>query len=676
VRPLDRDRIINQLKDLKLFAQPRRGALEKPVILISTQTLEAGADLDLDRLITEIAPLDCLRQRFGRLDRLGEQGNTRAVILVHKKAANDWKTVERIYGQAARSTADWLEEVTDDRGEIDFGIEAFEPRLRKLAAGESQLDSLLARRSNAPVLLPVYADLWAKTSPEPAATPEPALFLHGPQIDRDLQVVWRADIDVDDLAAANVSLDMCPPSALEALSLPAWAVQHWLSRRDDASLADVVETTPDEAEEQSAPESFCLRYNGDRPEGERWTKIKSGAVKPGDRIVVPCKIGGCDEWGWNPRSKDNVEDLGAEAHYLHRLKGVLRITRETLGNALRRGQRDDETESVWGVIARELGGVGADPPEPQYLIEGPVASERLLPKSWEVLIEGRDNRKGIKDRWPRVAPFRDMDWSKGCVLYAEKALDAGLLRGDIEDEPDGAEAVTARDDSSRIVEAVSLTAHLVHVERKARAFAMGSGLDGHLVELVGLSARLHDLGKAEPRFQADIYGASALIRSGLAELQLGILLAKSARGEGRRGSIRAVPENFRHEALSVALAARHPAVTKLDDDDRDLVLWLIGTHHGFGRPFFPPMVDDAPATKVVVPETVVGTPLHAQAAEAPIRLDQGWLERAERLVRRFGPWELARLEAILRLADHAASRSEQEGFEDVQEAIDNAEAVS
>src|SRR5262249_54989095 len=59
VRPLDRERIVNKLRDLKLFAQVRRDDPEKPVILVATQTVEAGADLDFDRLVTEIAPLDC-----------------------------------------------------------------------------------------------------------------------------------------------------------------------------------------------------------------------------------------------------------------------------------------------------------------------------------------------------------------------------------------------------------------------------------------------------------------------------------------------------------------------------------------------------------------------------------------------------------------------------------------
>jgi CRISPR-associated endonuclease/helicase Cas3 len=526
------------------------------------------------------------------------------------------------------------------------------------------------------VLLPVYADLWATTSPEPAATPEPALFLHGPQVHRDVEIVWRADIDLDDVDATNISLDLCPPSSLEALSVPVWVAQRWLGAKDDAPFADVTERAPEE--EEVGRESSCLRYDRDRAEGERWTKIESDAVKPGDRIVLPCRSGGCDEWGWNPRSKDEVDDLGAEAHYLQRLKGALRLTRATLMNTLRRKQRDDEADGVWDVISSAL---PADPedvsaPEVRDVIEALLTSDPPLPKTWQALIDGRDDRRGIKNRRPNIVPLGGMDWSKGCIIYADKALDSGLLDEETEDEPDGTEAVTERNDSSRIGEAVQLANHLVHVETKARAFAVGAGLDARVVELVALSARLHDLGKADPRFQADIHGASALFRLGLTEFQFDELLAKSTRGEGLGGGVRAVPNNFRHEALSVALAEKHPSVSELDNDDRDLVLWLIGTHHGFGRPFFPPMIDDAANTEVTIPDGIVGTVLHAQAGDLPLRLDQGWFERVDRLVRRFGPWELARLEAILRLADHAASRAEMDGSASALETTKHTEAVS
>jgi CRISPR-associated endonuclease Cas1 len=398
VRPLHRDRIINRLRDLKLFAEPKRGDPPKPIILVATQTIEAGADLDVDALVTEIAPLDCLRQRFGRLDRLGERRESKAAILSHKKSSKEWKSIEKVYGQAARATADWLDAVKDKKGGIDFGIEAFEPILQKFTAAESEpkIEDLIARRADAPVLLPVYADLWATTSPAPSATPEPALFLHGPSIAADVQIVWRADIDLDDVAAANISLDLCPPASLEALPVPIWAAQRWLDARDSAPFADVVERAPEEDHERGEPN--CLRYDRDLPEGECWSKVESSVLRPGDRIVVPCRSGGCDEWGWNPDSKDEVVDLGAEANYLQRLKGALRVTRATLANALHRERRQAEAAGIClpdevsffrrGLAPRPLN-PSADTALPLYVQE-PGAR---VTKSGEVLVVEAEDKK-------------------------------------------------------------------------------------------------------------------------------------------------------------------------------------------------------------------------------------------------------------------------------------------
>jgi len=105
---------------------------------------------------------------------------------------------------------------------------------------------------------------------------------------------------------------------------------------------------------------------------------------------------------------------------------------------------------------------------------------------------------------------------------------------------------------------------------------------------------------------------------------------------------------------SLAFAVVHPKF--LEARDPDLVLWLIGTHHGHGRPFFPavewPKVDE-PFSVDLGDGKCDATPL--RLAELTAR----WGDLRGQLVGRYGHWGLARLEAILRLADHRRSEDEQ-----------------
>jgi len=119
-----------------------------------------------------------------------------------------------------------------------------------------------------------------------------------------------------------------------------------------------------------------------------------------------------------------------------------------------------------------------------------------------------------------------------------------------------------------------------------------------------------------------------------------------------------LPDGFRHEFLSLALAERCAALPS-DDERRDLVLHLIAAHHGHARPFAPVCIDDAPPGVEVALD---GSSLRITAAErrqTPAhRLDSGVAERFWRLTRRYNWWGLAYLEAILRLADWRASARE------------------
>ena len=150
MRPIDKDDVVDQrLRDLQSDRSEKR-ELERPMVVVATQTLEVGADLDFDGLVAECASLDALRQRFGRLNRLGRSIDSRAVILVRDDQAKLKKGDEGdpVYGAALAETWNWLNENKNESDEVDFGIAFLE---RKVPAGD-RVDALNAPSLNAPVM--------------------------------------------------------------------------------------------------------------------------------------------------------------------------------------------------------------------------------------------------------------------------------------------------------------------------------------------------------------------------------------------------------------------------------------------------------------------------------------------------------------------------------------------
>ena len=78
-RDVDRDTVLAEL--LPRMRAGRGEDAGPPLFVVATQCVEAGADLDFDALVTEIAPLDYLRQRLGWLNRLGRRSTAPAMII-------------------------------------------------------------------------------------------------------------------------------------------------------------------------------------------------------------------------------------------------------------------------------------------------------------------------------------------------------------------------------------------------------------------------------------------------------------------------------------------------------------------------------------------------------------------------------------------------------------------
>ena len=142
---------------------------------------------------------------------------------------------------------------------------------------------------------------------------------------------------------------------------------------------------------------------------------------------------------------------------------------------------------------------------------------------------------------------------------------------------------------------------------------------------LALAARIHDEGKRHPRFQR---------RMGAIDVELAKPLPGHVPDRG---------DGWRHEQLSAAYAARASA-------DDPLVVSLVASHHGRGRPMFDRGDDDLVDGWAECPDEV-----REWAARLFGPLGSYELRRA-RLQRRLGVHRLALLEALLRCADMQVSR--------------------
>jgi CRISPR-associated endonuclease/helicase Cas3 len=645
-RPIERED--QAICDLQAIRTGERRASETPLIIVATQTIEAGVDVDFDGLVTEAAALDALRQRFGRLNRAGREMMPVAAILAHKDDIGS-RADDPVYGDRIAKTWDVLTAIAASAPQptVGFGIEEFP---RKLLEGAGDL---AAKKQDAPILLPAYVDLWSQTSPLPNADPDVSLFLHGRERSpASVQVVWRADIADDDLNDRDrvaALLDLVPPRSGEAIELPLWTVRAWLrgETAPQANLSDTAERGPDESTALRGRRVF--RYAGSDDE-RRTRAILPGELRNGDLIVVPASLGGCDQWGWAPDSAEAVIDLAEKAAEPYaRRRFAVRVTPELIQQWLLREQHEGGGEAIPTIeaIRENLCGALAEHRDER----GPALLDAVLDlpslpanvRRWLELFRSR--------RLDRVFAYEydDQDRPRGVVFLAPRGVNVSA-----DGSEDGAPATEDDVLGSTPGYEQTLDEHSCEVRDLADEFSRNAGIRLETVKDIVLAAYLHDAGKADPRFQAMLYGGDWFA------VDEGRVLAKSARWVRSAWEKAHLPEHWRHEALSVRLAREHPLFREANDPE--LVLWLVGVHHGYGRPLFPHEGDSAPKH---LPGALGG--LQAAAGPGPESLGfefhgWDWPQLFERLKRRYGAWELARLEAIVRLADHRASEAASHGL--------------
>ena len=162
-RPYDLKKL--QKKHSKLFTT--EGDMSVKVV-VATQTLEVGIDVDFADLVTELAPASSLAQRFGRVNRLGHRKDSKVVVIrpansdLVKKDAPPYKAVDlsNAYG--------WLEALNGaEKPSVNPAAMVKNPPV------QSSPERLLYQR-------PEWSDLleFSRTDENPYDEPDLDLWLH------------------------------------------------------------------------------------------------------------------------------------------------------------------------------------------------------------------------------------------------------------------------------------------------------------------------------------------------------------------------------------------------------------------------------------------------------------------------------------------------------------------
>jgi CRISPR-associated endonuclease/helicase Cas3 len=616
MRPFDRKA---KLADLEPIMSGSQKPLERPMIVVATQCLEVGADLDFHALVTECASLDALRQRFGRLNRIARRPSAKAVIVIRGDQTED-TTDDPVYGASLANTWKWLRtKAKDDM--FDFGVAAVRESI-----GDEDVSHLNAPAADAPVLFPAHLDCWVQTHPIPQPDPDPAVFLHGPKKSGqpDVHVVFRNDLGDDPLKWADI-VSLCPPASSEAVAVPISVFKKWLAGelvQDDFSDVEGAGGESNDDEIETATQT-ALRWRGAE---DSKPIFDPNDVTPNDLYVVRSKAPDVSKLGDFPTGNtDDIKDHAEEAFQESRDKALLRLS----------GLELDEEEDAFQKKLTEA-------------VRAKIATD--YPGWSDQVIEQLTNeKKRTYERYP--------DPQKGYVVIGKYRLHKFDPTYVDDSEPESSFKGQQKDGRP-----ITLKAHSVGVANHAERFAKECGLPTDVYRLAGL---YHDVGKLDPRFQAMLRQSSPRTAAGEPLAKSGqAYRTKQERDQARE--LHRYPSGARHELLSAAIVE-----TQCDDD---LLLHLIATHHGSARPFAD-HVEENEAAKNPFKDKLFDLAFRLDsAAQKPSAWNASLAERFWRIVRKFGWWGAAYREAVFRLADHTQSRAEQE--EDASTITENVEIPS
>lgn len=580
MRGYERDNLVEN-EVFKQFSPYReREKQERASFLVATSCAEVGVNLDADFAVCDPTSADSFIQRLGRVNRFG---NTLSVVtIVHDEAlAHE--------SEQTKTTLEILKRL--DNGE---GLNASPLALRVIEFPEN----CYPPKPVCPPLDSARLDDWSMTSLKQNEFRRPLVsyWLRGVTENRQAEtsLCWRADLTLANTDRRKIAM-------VKTLRVKSRECARETTGRAMRTILAIAQKFPEEGavvisasneyEVYSFAELVALNEKN-----ELFKKLIFATV------VLPCEVGGLEDG-------IAVDDLPSDT------KAVRDVV-------------DDEewrrvllTESEDGVNAEIIGG------------DSNFHSEKKLEEVVRQLAR-EGNRRCIKQISLGSEPISEDDEDKTVkkvlAYFISRKSPESYLPNEAESD-DVTEGETAsvgyeKDKSGKGGE-VGLEKHNSDVRRYAQILAEKLRLSGEFAEALAVAGAWHDRGKNRQCWQMAV-----------GNLNLDNPIAKS----NQNWFNHKLNNYYRHEFGSLVEAEANEQLKQ--HPERDLILHLIATHHGYARPHFPERAFDK--------DNPIA--LNRDIAEAAMK-------RFARLQIKYGWWQLAYLEAILKAADALASRAEARG---------------
>ncbi len=561
-------------------------------VVVATQTIEVGIDADFAAMVTELAAGTAIAQRAGRVNRIGRREVAEIRIVVPDAGVPAKGTEPYSAGDSADALA-WLKERSSaPDGLAPWAVSSSPPpgaRLPRLVLGRPEpWDAALLARTSDDLNEDPDLDLWLSDDLEP---------------DTDVSVVVRAGLPSDEIDAVTL-IRATPPQAAECFPVSV------------STLRAILTATPGQRR-------FVWRGDDVAPPDD------AGSLRPGDIVIADTGVswfasGVVEADGTEPAS-DVLEDALDAGSALVRIGSGTPLDVATGGRAGRdllpellstRGSFETESRACHVAMAAVI-----DEFRVSHVLTDDPLDRRLA--ALTRLLNGR---------------LADVEVTTGRPVDGEPP--AWLVISDVRRNL-GDEA--ARQTWSVSGGTVSLDDHQRAVSQRAQEISVRLALGGEVTLALAQAGVLHDEGKRDRRFQLMLHapadasglvaGTETLAKSGM-RVPAQFRAAQAASG---------LPTGWRHEQVSAVAAAGR--LDGAGDVAANLVIRLVGTSHGHGRPDFPhttPALFDGPSDLL--------------ERSSSLHDDGGWDALFEATHRAHGVWGCAYLESILRAADVQVSR--------------------